>query len=84
MQAADSLLQDTRFSALFSDREYQIDRQSEQWRLLNPALEKIHEAKEQRWQSLKKQRDSSASDDGDGNVIDEEGIGAANERVRHL
>ena len=38
-----TVLEDNRFTALFSDTNYQIDKESEEYRLLNPVVKKMNE-----------------------------------------
>lgn len=47
-EEAATLLTDDRFSALFKNEDFQVDPESEEFQLLNPALDKLEKSKKKR------------------------------------
>ncbi|GAB6029157.1 hypothetical protein CHUAL_004934 [Chamberlinius hualienensis] len=65
---AETLLQDSRFKTLFSDPDFQIDRQSEEYRLLNPVVAKLDKSQKKEEEKKKKmleQFDEAEDEDDD-------------------
>lgn len=55
LQIASSLLQDSRFSSMFTNPDFQVDPESEEYRLLNPVVSKLDKTlrKKQEREALK-------------------------------
>lgn len=45
MQKSADILQDDRFKALFDDPDFQVDEESEEFRLLNPVVSKLDKSR---------------------------------------
>ena len=56
-KAVSSILKDDRFSAMFSNPDFQIDPESEEFRLINPVMSKLDKARKKRQEkdALKRQ-----------------------------
>jgi hypothetical protein len=61
--AAASLLLDDRFTALFADPAFEVDKESEEYTLINPTLDKLNAAKQMRYEKQLKNHESSDDDD---------------------
>lgn len=69
-----NLLKDDRFSAMFSNPEFQIDTESEDYRLLNPVISKLDKAKKNKqkeMQQFKEVHDDDVDDELEGEPSDE-------------
>lgn len=51
-RAGTNLLDDPRFKAMFEDKDFQVDTQSEEYRLLNPVLARLQVSKAKDQQSI--------------------------------
>ena len=51
-RAGTNLLEDARFGAMFEDKDYQVDTQSEEYRLLNPVLARLQLSKAKHQQAV--------------------------------
>ena len=49
-----TLLKDDRFSAMFSNPDFQIDTESPEYKLLNPVVSKLDKAKKKKQQQMSK------------------------------
>lgn len=56
-RAGMTLLKDDRFSAMFSNPDFQIDKESEDYKLLNPVVAKLDKAKKKKADKLAAQFD---------------------------
>lgn len=61
-----TLLKDDRFSAMFKNPDFQIDKESEEYKLLNPVVSKLDKAKKKKQQKLESQFEEIEVDDGRG------------------
>ena len=52
-----TLLKDDRFSEIFKNPDFQIDKESEEYKLLNPVVSKLDKAKKKKQQKLEAQFD---------------------------
>lgn len=59
LQALPSILGDDRFKVMFENPDYQVDEQSEDYRLLNPIVSKVAQKRKKKLRLLAKE--SSAS-----------------------
>lgn len=66
---ASSVLTDQRFASLFTNPDFEVDQDSEQYKLINPAIKKIEE---KRRRLIRKQRGNSieGSDEDDEEVFE--------------
>ena len=53
-RAGMTLLKDDRFSAMFSNPDFQIDTESPEYKLLNPVVSKLDKAKKKKQQQMSK------------------------------
>ncbi|RUS69583.1 hypothetical protein EGW08_022653 [Elysia chlorotica] len=79
-----SLLKDDRFSAIFSNPDFEIDPESEEYRLINPVMSKLDKARQKREEkyALAKQFtpvQSEEVDEPEGRPSDEEGSGSSSD-----
>lgn len=51
-RAGMTLLKDDRFSAMFNNPDFQIDKESEDYKLLNPVVTKLDKAKKKKQEKL--------------------------------
>lgn len=52
MQALPTVLGDSRFKVMFENPEYQVDEQSEEFRLLNPIVSKVSQKRKKKLRLL--------------------------------
>jgi len=86
-KVATDLLEDNRFSQLFNDPRFQIDHSSEEFRLLNPVVQKINEkitknkvqvankfneVEDDEMEGVASDQESSSGDDGDKSEVEDE------------
>jgi ribosome biogenesis protein ENP2 len=55
MRAGLTLLKDNRFSDMFKNPDFQINKESEEYKLLNPVVSKLDKAKKKKQQKLEDQ-----------------------------
>ncbi|XP_059163075.1 nucleolar protein 10-like [Physella acuta] len=75
-KAVTSILKDDRFSAMFNNPDFQIDPESEEFRLINPVMSKLDKARKKREEkyALSKQfKEVEGEDEPEGRPSDEEG-----------
>ncbi|XP_005100498.1 nucleolar protein 10 [Aplysia californica] len=83
-KAVNSILKDDRFSAMFNNPDFQIDPESEEYRLINPVMSKLDKARKKRNEkdALRKQfKEVEGEDELEGRPSDDEDSSSDDERT---
>ncbi|XP_053701995.1 nucleolar protein 10 isoform X1 [Synchiropus splendidus] len=78
-KAAPTILGDDRFKVMFENPDYQVDEQSEEFRLLNPIVSKVGQKRKKKLRLLAKQMEASQKEAGDDEDEEEEGRASSDE-----